>query len=681
MLKKILILLALLTILPVEANAACSGTIPSCDAAVAFKSSDLFEGRPSGSTVDKKFSGTQIQAGITPVTNFVCDGTNQTTAINTLLSTSGSYIFGPAGATCKFDGVNETSVNLTLDSAQGVTLEPYTASNITGALITLTTSILSVKNLTIEGLHYAEQGIELIGGQMQSPSTNLTVKNIGWTATNDTQGVIGLLLDDVASSYVLGNLTFSGFSEQYSGTCNAATFAGAMRGVEVLNTAVPSYVEIGTINWSGGAVSGDNGVQIDIMHAGVGTQGGVVHNMNVAYNGNIRRIMKVQSGHWVLENFEAYKGSDFKAANVAGSDGTGSGTCGSTSTQVGCYTLNAFDYAGGGTNATFDIKSGYGDLSGFVVGATSSGSGGVITVGPNVTLKGATQNMVRNSTVCNGSQSAGEIGFFSTSNDTGSGMNGTTMVNFGRACVLDGSQSYVRNVTFKDPVVEACEVGFATVKDSVDFSRNTVITSTPQYLSASTGMVRVQNVTNLKAYNNNMISSGNLYFASNFIDVTNSGATGAAMGNLAAAGAISATAGSSAVTVSMNNAFIAAADIPNPLTFPGAFSPKVITPAISTATFNINAALGNKFVIGLVHASCPCTIANPTNPVAGEKILFEILQSATGSDTIGTWDTAFNFGAQATPTLTTTASKYDLVGFQYNGTSSKWEYLGSELGF
>ena len=107
----------------------------------------------------------------------------------------------------------------------------------------------------------------------------------------------------------------------------------------------------------------------------------------------------------------------------------------------------------------------------------------------------------------------------------------------------------------------------------------------------------------------------------------------------------------------------------------------VSTPTISTATFTANAALANTFNINLVNASCPCTLANPTNPVDGQRILFRIKQSTTGSDLINTYGAAFDFGAAGAPTLTTTASKTDALAFEYDGVSSKWNYLGSALGF
>jgi hypothetical protein len=74
------------------------------------------------------------------------------------------------------------------------------------------------------------------------------------------------------------------------------------------------------------------------------------------------------------------------------------------------------------------------------------------------------------------------------------------------------------------------------------------------------------------------------------------------------------------------------------------------------------------------------TISNPTNPVDGKVMHFRLKQDSTGSRTLS-WGTAYSFGAVSAPTLTTTASKTDIVRFQYNAGLSKWCYLGSTLGF
>jgi hypothetical protein len=96
------------------------------------------------------------------------------------------------------------------------------------------------------------------------------------------------------------------------------------------------------------------------------------------------------------------------------------------------------------------------------------------------------------------------------------------------------------------------------------------------------------------------------------------------------------------------------------------------------ATINTDASLGNIFTVTLGGNR---TLANPTNPTNGQKIIYRIRQDGTGSRTI-TFDTAFRFGAD-TPsiTLTTTANKTDYIGCMYNSTDSKWDIIAFSRNF
>lgn len=84
-----------------------------------------------------------------------------------------------------------------------------------------------------------------------------------------------------------------------------------------------------------------------------------------------------------------------------------------------------------------------------------------------------------------------------------------------------------------------------------------------------------------------------------------------------------------------------------------------VTVNISTSTFTPNFAASNNHNITLVHASCPCTLANPTNIVAGQSGVMVINQSSSGSDLINTYGTAYVFTNAAAPTLSTAASAVD----------------------
>jgi hypothetical protein len=105
------------------------------------------------------------------------------------------------------------------------------------------------------------------------------------------------------------------------------------------------------------------------------------------------------------------------------------------------------------------------------------------------------------------------------------------------------------------------------------------------------------------------------------------------------------------------------------------------TLTISTATFTPVAVTSNTYRVVLVHASCPCTIANPSgSAVDGQKFILELWQSATGSDTV-TFGNAYDFGTAGAPTLTTTASKGDGLGFTYSAQNSKYDYIGIQQGW
>lgn len=88
------------------------------------------------------------------------------------------------------------------------------------------------------------------------------------------------------------------------------------------------------------------------------------------------------------------------------------------------------------------------------------------------------------------------------------------------------------------------------------------------------------------------------------------------------------------------------------------------------ATITVDASQSNHFRVTL--AAAGRTMANPTNLTDGQKILFEIIQDGTGSRTITTWSSTYAFGTDVpSPTLTTTASKRDFIGFVYNSTAAK----------
>jgi hypothetical protein len=91
-------------------------------------------------------------------------------------------------------------------------------------------------------------------------------------------------------------------------------------------------------------------------------------------------------------------------------------------------------------------------------------------------------------------------------------------------------------------------------------------------------------------------------------------------------------------------------------------TPATLTIATSTFTPSFNAA--QNFSITLIHASCPCTLANPsTTPVPGQSGVIAVAQSSSGSDQIGTYGSDYKFASATPPTLSTGASDVDFLPY------------------
>jgi hypothetical protein len=110
----------------------------------------------------------------------------------------------------------------------------------------------------------------------------------------------------------------------------------------------------------------------------------------------------------------------------------------------------------------------------------------------------------------------------------------------------------------------------------------------------------------------------------------------------------------------------------------GALNGAAQTVSISGSAFTIPAATGNAFTVTLNGATI--TANAPTSPKDGQRITLTLIQDATGSRAV-TWNGAFSFPGGTPPTLTTTATKADVLQFVYNSTLGKWLYTGGTFGF
>lgn len=104
-------------------------------------------------------------------------------------------------------------------------------------------------------------------------------------------------------------------------------------------------------------------------------------------------------------------------------------------------------------------------------------------------------------------------------------------------------------------------------------------------------------------------------------------------------------------------------------------TPIALTDGTAIAT---DASLSNQFRVTLGGNR---TLSNPTNAFDGQLITWSIKQDVTGSRTI-TLDTKFRFGTDITSiTLTTTPSKTDKIGVQYNSADDKFDVIAFVRGF
>ena len=94
------------------------------------------------------------------------------------------------------------------------------------------------------------------------------------------------------------------------------------------------------------------------------------------------------------------------------------------------------------------------------------------------------------------------------------------------------------------------------------------------------------------------------------------------------------------------------------------------------ATISVDASLGDLFDVTFGGNR---TIANPTNPSDGKKIVFRIRND--GTRTVA-WDSKYRGSADAPlPSLTSGSSKLDYFAFMYNLADDKWDHLAPNKGF
>lgn len=100
---------------------------------------------------------------------------------------------------------------------------------------------------------------------------------------------------------------------------------------------------------------------------------------------------------------------------------------------------------------------------------------------------------------------------------------------------------------------------------------------------------------------------------------------------------------------------------PNQFTAGQSVTPVTVTPT-SSVNYTPNFALSNDFIVTLT-SSCPCTLVNPANIVAGQSGMIFVYQSGSGSNTIGTYGGFYKFSGGTPPTLSTGANALDVFSY------------------
>jgi hypothetical protein len=84
-----------------------------------------------------------------------------------------------------------------------------------------------------------------------------------------------------------------------------------------------------------------------------------------------------------------------------------------------------------------------------------------------------------------------------------------------------------------------------------------------------------------------------------------------------------------------------------------------VTTLSYSSTLTIDLSTGNNYAVTLTGNA---TLANPSNPVAGQSGIITITQDGTGSRTLA-YGTSWDFSNGTVPTLTTTANAVDVLAY------------------
>lgn len=276
-----------------------------------------------------------------------------------------------------------------------------------------------------------------------------------------------------------------------------------------------------------------------------------------------------------------------------------------------------------------------------------------------------------------------------------SGISGTSCGTSGNAsiaiagqasCVFDGATTAGDFVQASTTVAGDCHDAGATVPTTVAVLGQVLTT----HGGAGTYAVDISPIGSMAALNSKAKPGG----SNTNVQINSSGSFGVGNANLVA-GALSLGASGTAGSVGMGNATSGTvtlqpvtgalgsvtaslpantgtlAELNLPESWPAAQRGTPTNITISTATFTPNFDTAQNFEVDLTSA-CPCTLANPsTTLVAGQSGMIEVHQDGSGSRTIGTWGTDYQYvGGTSTITLSTAASSVDYLPYYVNNAAT-----------
>ncbi|HEU5046633.1 MAG TPA: hypothetical protein VFT64_02195 [Rickettsiales bacterium] len=349
------------------------------------------------------------------------NGQDQTQEVQALLSQNGNYQFQ---GIVKTRSISITGHNITLDFAPGAAWQPSAEVDI---LFTCNDCNLNIGSLLMNGVGYAQEGIRVNGGTLVFG--DVTFINFGTLRHQATNIVAGMYLNRVKSVQG-GTLKASHLNSVGNGIFGDNV--GAARGLVLFGSGPYNIGEV-TVDLTGSDAEEDDAFQVN-----VGNTGGVINKLTVIYNGNTRRAAKFQSGQNVINNIDIHKAKDFVPV--------------SSQTDAGRRNFNCVSWEAD-TSGSLDIMGGKVDASGFTrgVGNNAPLSTASIRVHPGVTLIGATKHVIRVNPQTGKSENTETRGFYTSVFDSGSGIEGATVINFSVGATIRANGAYSKDTTYEYP--------------------------------------------------------------------------------------------------------------------------------------------------------------------------------------------------------------------------------------